>query len=59
MINTTTTQGVFWANTMGRARTIAEYNFGRAIATTSSGVLASGLRVVIRTNGSIITDFPF
>lgn len=59
MINTTTTQGVFRANTMGRAGTIAEYNFGRVIGTTSSGAPASSLRVVIGTNGNVITAFPF
>ncbi len=59
MINTTTTQGVFRANTMGRAGTIAEYNFGRVIGTTSSGASASRLRTVIGTNGNIITAFPF
>ena len=59
MINTTTTQGVFRANTMGRAGTIVEYNFGRVIGTASSGVPASSLRVVIGTNGNVITAFPF
>ncbi|HTN08239.1 MAG TPA: RHS repeat-associated core domain-containing protein, partial [Flavipsychrobacter sp.] len=59
MINTTTTQGAFRANTMGRAGTIAEYNFGRVIGTTSSGAPASSLRVVIGTNGNVITAFPF
>ncbi|RZK47951.1 MAG: RHS repeat-associated core domain-containing protein, partial [Pedobacter sp.] len=59
MINTTTTQGVFRANTMGRAGTIAEYNFGRVIGTTSGGAPASSLRVVIGTNGNVITAFPF
>lgn len=59
MINTTTTQGVFRANTMGRAGTIAEYNFGRVISTTSGGAPASSLRVVIGTNGNVITAFPF
>ncbi len=59
MINTTTTQGVFRANTMGRAGTIAEYNFGRIIGTSSSGAPASSLRVVIGNNGNVITAFPF
>lgn len=59
MIQTTTTQGVFRANTAGRAGTIAEYNFGRVIGTTSSGAPASNLRVVIGTNGNVITAFPF
>jgi hypothetical protein len=59
MINTTTTQGVFQANTMGRTGTIAEYNFGRVIGTTSSGAPASSLRVVIGINGNVITAFPF
>jgi hypothetical protein len=44
---------------MGRAGTIAEYNFGRVIGTTSSGAPASSLRVVIGTNGNVITAFPF
>lgn len=59
MINTTTTQGAFRANTMGRAGTIAEYNFGRVIGTTSGGAPASSMRVVIGANGNVITAFPF
>jgi hypothetical protein len=59
MINTTTTQGVFRANTAGRAGTIAEYNFGRVIGTTSGGSPASNLRVVIGSNGNVITAFPY
>ena len=59
MINTTTTHGAFRANTMGRAGTIAEYNFGTVIGTTSSGAPASSLRIDIGTNGNVITAFPF
>lgn len=59
MINTTTTQGVFRANTGGRAGTIAEYNFDRVIGTTSGGAPASNLRVVIGSNGNVITAFPY
>jgi hypothetical protein len=58
MIKTTTTQGVFRANTFGRAGTIAEYNFGRVIGKTSAGAPASSLRVVIGPNGNVITAFP-
>lgn len=58
MIHTASTQGVFRANTAGRAGTIAEYNFGRVIGTTSCGAPASNLRVVIGTNGNVIT-FPY
>lgn len=59
MINNTTTQGVFRANTMGRAGTIAEYNFGKTIGITSSGAPSSSLRVIIGPNGNVITAFPF
>lgn len=59
MINTTATQGVFRANTRGRAGTIAEFNFGRVIGTTSRGTSAFNLRVVIGANGNVITAFPF
>jgi hypothetical protein len=59
MIETATTKGIFRPNTMGRAGTIAEFNFGRIIGTTSSGGPASSLRVVIGTNGNVITAFPF
>ncbi len=59
MIQTTTTQGVFRANTFGRAGTIAEYNFGRVIGTTSGGAPASSMRVVLNPNGNVITAFPF
>jgi RHS repeat-associated protein len=59
LIETTTTQGVFRANTFGRAGTIAEYNFGRIIGTTSGGAGASSLRVVIGPNGNVITAFPY
>jgi len=59
MIQTTTTQGAFRANTFGRAGTIAEYNFGRVIGTTSSGAPASSMRVVLNPNGNVITAFPF
>jgi RHS repeat-associated protein len=59
MIETTSTNGLFRANTFKRAGTIAEYNFGRVIGTTSSGAPASSLRVVIGTDGNVITAFPF
>ena len=59
MISTATTKGVFRPNTMGRAGTIAEYNFGRVIGTTSRGASAFSLRVVIGTNGNVITAFPY
>jgi RHS repeat-associated protein len=59
MIHTASTQGVFRANTADRAGTIAEYNFGRVIGTTSGGAPASNLRVVIGTNGNVITAFPY
>jgi hypothetical protein len=59
MIGSATTNGAFRVNTIGRAGTIAEYNFGRAIGTTSGGAPASSLRVVIGTNGNVITAFPF
>ncbi len=59
MIETTTTNGLFRANTLNRAGTIAEYNFGRVIGTTSGGAPASSLRVVIGSNGNVITAFPF
>lgn len=36
-----------------------EYNFGRVIGTTSRGAQASNLRVVIGSNGNVITAFPF
>ncbi len=59
MINTTTTQGTFRTNTMERVGTIAEYNFGKVIGTTSSGVPTSRLRVIIAPNGNVITAFPY
>jgi hypothetical protein len=59
MINTVTTQGVFRPNTMGRAGTIAEYNFGKVIGTASGGAPATRLRVIIDINGNVITAFPF
>jgi len=59
LISTASTKGAFRANTGGRSGTIAEYNFGRVIGTTSSGAPASNLRVVIGTNGNVITAFPF
>jgi len=59
MIGTATTKGVFRPNTFGRAGTIAEYNFGNVIGTTSKGLPASNLRVVIGTNGNVISAFPF
>lgn len=59
MIGTATTKGAFRPNTFGRAGTIAEYNFGNAIGTTSKGLPASNLRVVIGTNGNVISAFPF
>ena len=59
MIKTATTQGMFRPNTYGRAGTIAEYNFGRVIGTTSGGAPTSSLRVVLTPNGNVITAFPF
>lgn len=59
MIQTATTKGSFRANTLGRPGTIAEYNFGRSIGTSSSGAPASSLRVIIGSNGNVITAFPF
>lgn len=59
MIHTATTKGTFRANTRNRAGTIAEYNFGRVIGTTSSGAPASNLRVIIGTNGNVISAFPY
>lgn len=59
MIGTATTKGAFRPNTLGRAGTIAEYNFGKAIGTTSKGLPASNLRVVIGPKGNVITAFPF
>lgn len=59
MLETTTTQGLFRADTFGRAGTIAEYNFSRVIGTTSGGAPAVSLRAVIGPNGNIITAFPY
>jgi hypothetical protein len=59
MIKIAANKGIFRANTGGRAGTIAEYNFGQVIGTTSKGTAATNLRVVIGTNGNVITAFPF
>ncbi len=59
MIETATTQGTFRVNTFNRLGTIAEYNFSTVIGSTSGGAPASSLRVVIGTNGNVITAFPF
>ena len=59
MIGTATTKGAFRPNTFGRMGTIAEYNFGNVIGTTSKGLPASNLRVVIGTSGNVISAFPF
>jgi hypothetical protein len=59
MIETTTTQGTFRVNSYGRAGTIAEYNFGMPIGTTSSKAPALNLRVVIGPGGNVITAFPY
>ena len=59
MIGIATTKGVFRSNTYGRMGTIAEYNFGNVIGTTSKGLPASNLRVIISPNGNVISAFPF
>ncbi len=59
MIETATTKGAFKPNTYGRPGTIAEYDFGKVIGTTSTGNPATNLRVVISPNGNVVTVFPF
>ena len=59
MIQTATSKGVIRQNTMGRAGTIAEYNFGSVIGTNIKGGAATNLRVIISPNGNVITAFPF
>jgi hypothetical protein len=59
MIKTASTKGTFRPNTMGRAGTIAENNFGKIIGTTSKGASATNLRVIIGVDGNVITAFPF
>ena len=49
----------FIANTFGRPGTIAEYNFGSIIGTTLKGMAASNVRVMIGSNGHVISAFPF
>lgn len=58
MIGTAVANGVSRPNTMGRAGTIFEYNFGRTIGTASSGAATGSLRVVVSPNGNVITAFP-
>jgi RHS repeat-associated protein len=58
MIRTATTEGIFRPNTGGRAGVIAEYTFGKVIGTSSKGVAARSIRVVIR-GGKVVTAFPF
>lgn len=59
MINTAAAKGTFKPNTKNRPGTIAEYDFGRVIGTSSKGTPATRLRVVLRPDGSVVTAFPF
>lgn len=58
MIYTAVAIGASRVNTMGRAGTIFEYNFGRTIGTASSGAATGSLRVVVAPNGNVVTAFP-
>lgn len=59
MINETVANGASRANTGGRAETIYEHNLGRQIGTNISGNASSQLRVVIGSDGNVITAFPY
>jgi len=59
MIDQAVWQGTSRANTLGRAGTIFEHNFGRQIGVDMGGNAASSLRVVTSPAGEVITAFPF
>jgi len=59
MIDQAVWQGTSRANSLGRAGTIFEHNFGRQIGVDMGGNAASNLRVVTSPSGEVITAFPF
>jgi RHS repeat-associated protein len=59
LINQALEQGAVRANTAGRAGQIVEYDFGRQIGVSISGGAATRLRVVLSSDGTVVTAFPY